>query len=72
MHRALHPRDNVDIQYVPRKEERGLASIKDSVDALIERLVNYPKRCRGRRITLTRNNTENTNISKTKIIRKQK
>ena len=34
MHEALHPRDDVDRLYVPRKEGgRGLGSIKDSVDA---------------------------------------
>ena len=32
-HKALHPRDDVDGLYVPRKEEgRGLASIEDSVE----------------------------------------
>ena len=33
MHKALHPRDDTDRLYVPRKEGGGvLASIKDSVD----------------------------------------
>ena len=33
MHKALHPRDDVDRLYVSRKEEgRGLTSIEDSVD----------------------------------------
>ena len=33
MHKALHPRDDVDGLYVSRKEERrGLASIENSVD----------------------------------------
>ena len=37
MHKALHPRDNVDRLYVSRKEEgRGLASIEDSIDASIQ------------------------------------
>ena len=36
MHKALHPRDDIDRQYVSRKEGgRGLASIEDSVDASI-------------------------------------
>ena len=36
MHKALHPKDDVDRLYVPRKEGgRGLASIEDSVDASI-------------------------------------
>ena len=39
MHKALHPRDDVDRLYVSRKERgRGLASIEDSVDASIQRL----------------------------------
>ena len=36
MHKALHPRDDADRLYVPRKEGgRGLASIEDSVDTSI-------------------------------------
>ena len=36
MHKAIHPRDDVDRLYVPRKEGgRGLASIEDSVDTSI-------------------------------------
>ena len=39
MHKALHPRDDVDRLYVSRKEGgRGLASIEDNVDASIQRL----------------------------------
>ena len=42
MHKALHPRDDVDRLYVPRKEGgRGLASIEDSVETLIQRLEDY-------------------------------
>ena len=42
MLKALHPRDDVDILYVPRKErERGLASIEDCVDTSIQRLEGY-------------------------------
>ena len=38
MHKALHPRDDVDRLYVPRKDGgRGLASIQYSIDALIKR-----------------------------------
>ena len=37
MHKALHPRDDVDRLYVPRKEwGRELASIEDSIDASIQ------------------------------------
>ena len=39
MHKALHPIDDVDRRYVSRNAGgRGLASIEDSVDALIQRL----------------------------------
>ena len=42
MHKALHPRDDVDRLYVTRKEGgRGLVSIEDSVDASIQRLEDY-------------------------------
>ena len=42
MHKALHPRDDVDRLYVSRKEEgRGLANIEDNVDASIQRLEDY-------------------------------
>ena len=73
MHKALHPRNNVDRLYGSRKEgRRRLTSIKDSIDASIQRFKNYIKKCRGRLITMTRNNTDNTNINRTKITRKQK
>ena len=42
MHKFLHPRDDTDTQYAPRKEEgRGLASIEDSMDASIRGLEDY-------------------------------
>ena len=42
MHKALHPRNDVDRLYVSRKEGgRGLASIEDSLDASIQRLEDY-------------------------------
>ena len=42
IHKALHPRDDVDRLYVSRKEGvRGLASIEDSIDASIQRLEDY-------------------------------
>ena len=44
MHKALHPRDDVDRLYVSRLEEgRGFTSIEDSVDASIRRLEDYRK-----------------------------
>ena len=58
MHKALHPRDDVDRLYVPRKEGgRGLVSFEDSVDTSIE---DYIKKHKRRQITAIRNNTDNT------------
>ena len=49
MHKALHPRDNVDRLYVSRKEGgRGLASIEDSVDASIQGLKDHIEKTRTR------------------------
>ena len=61
MHKALHPRDDVDRLYVSRRKGgRGLASIEDSVDASIQRLeVDIEKHERGL-ITTIRNDTDNT------------
>ena len=56
MHKALHPRNDVDILYVSRKGGRGFASIEDSIDTLIQRLEDYIEKRRGRLITATRNN----------------
>ena len=72
MHKALHPRDNVDRLYVSRKGGRGHASIEDSFDASIQRIEDDIEKRRGRLITATRNNTDNTRISRTEITRKQK
>ena len=72
MHKALHPRDDVDKLYMSRKEgERGLANIQDSVDALIQKLEDYIKKRSGRLVIATKNNTDNTRINRTKITRKQ-
>ena len=73
MHKALHPRDNVDRLYVPRKEGgRGLASNEDSVETSIQRLEDcMEKRERGL-ITAIRNNTDNTIENRIIITRKQK
>ena len=49
MHKAFHPRDDVDRLYVSRKEGgRGIASIEDTVDASIQRLEDYIKKTRTR------------------------
>ena len=72
MHKVLHPRDDVDRLYVSRKEVgRGLTSIKDSVDAWIQRLGQNIKKCSERLTRATRNNTDSTfteeNIQKIKM-----
>ena len=58
MHKALHPRDDVDRLHMPRKEGGWvLASIEDSVDASIERFEDYIQKRGGGLITITRKNT---------------
>ena len=70
MHKALHPRHDVDRLYVSRKEGgRGLASIEDSVNASIQRLEDYIER---ELITAIRNNTDNTINNRMTITWKQK
>ena len=72
MHKALHPRDDVDRLYVSRKEGgRGLTSIEDSVDASIQRLKDYIQKHEGRLITANRNETENTMNNRMTITRKK-
>ena len=69
MHKALHPRDDVDNLYVSRKEGgRGLASIEANVDALIQ---DYIEKHEGELITAIRNDTDNTMDNKT-TTKKQK
>ena len=54
-----------------RKEGgRGLAKIEDSINASIQ-LEDYIKKHGGRLITAARNKTDNTNIIRIKITRKQ-
>ena len=61
MNKALHPKDDVDRLYVPRKQVgRGLASINDSVDTSIQRLENNIEKHEKGLITAIRNNTDNT------------
>ena len=56
MHKALHPRDDIDKLYVSRKEEeRGFASIENRVDASIRGREDYMKKNKERIITATRN-----------------
>ena len=57
MHKALHPKVDVDRLYVSRKERgRGL----DSIDASIHRLEDYIEKHKGGLITAIRNDTDNT------------
>ena len=73
MHKALHPRDDVDRLYISRKEGgRRLASIEDSVDASIQRLEDYIQNHGGGLITAIRNDTDNTMDNRMTITRKQK
>ena len=73
MHKALHPRDDIDRLYVSRKEGgRGLASIEDSIDASIQRLDDYIVKHERGLITFIRNNTDNTIDSRMTITGKQK
>ena len=73
MHKALHPRDDMDRLYVPRKlGERILASIEDSVDTSIQRLEDYIEKHERGLITVIRNNTDNTIDNRMTKTRKQK
>ena len=73
MHKALHPRDDVDRLYVPRKEGgRGLASIEVSVDTSIQRLEDHIEKYERGLITATRNNTDDTIDNRMMITKKQK
>ena len=72
MPKVLHPRDDVDRLYIPRKEGgRGLASIEDSVDTSIRRLEDYIEKHERRLITAIRYNTDNTMDDRMTITRKQ-
>ena len=64
MHKELHPWDDVDRQYVSKKEGgRGLASIEDSVDASIQWVDDIEKH-EGGLITTTKNDPDNTKTKK--------
>ena len=73
MHKALHPRDDVDRLYVPRKEGgRGLASIEDTVGASIQRREDFVEKHERGLITAIRNDTDNTIDDRMTKTRKQK
>ena len=72
MHKALHPRGDVDRLYVPRKEGgRGLACIEDGVDTSIQRFKDYIEKHERGLITAIKNNTNNTIENRMTITRKQ-
>ena len=65
--------DDLDKLYVSRKGGRGVASIEESFDTLITQPENYIKKSKGRLISATRNNINNTTINRIKTTtRKQK
>ena len=73
MHKALHPRDNVDRLYASRKEGgRGFASIEDSVDASIQQLKDNIDKHEGGLITAIKNDIDNMMTNRMTITRKQK
>ena len=73
MHKALHPRDDVDRLYVSRKEGgRGLARIEDTVDASIQRREDHIEKHERGLITTIRNDTDNTIDERVTTTRKQK
>ena len=73
IYKALHPRHDVDRQYISRKVEgRGFASIENSVDASIQRLEDYIVKYEGGLVTAIRNDTENTMDTRMTITRKLK
>ena len=72
MHKALHPKDDVDRLYIPRKEGGwGLASIEDSIGTSIQRLKDYIEKYERGLITAIRNNTDTIDNRMTKA-KKQK
>ena len=73
MHKALHPRDDVDRLYVSRKKGgRGLASIENTVDASIQWLEDYIEKHERGLITTIRNDTDNTINKRMTTTKKQK
>ena len=73
VHKVLNPRDDVDRLYVSSREwGRGVASIKDCVDASIQRLKDYIQKWWGRLIAATKNITNDSRTSRTTITRKEK
>ena len=73
MHKALHPRYDVDRLYVPRNEGGGgLTCIEDSVETSIQRLEDYIEKHERGLITAIRSNTNNTKDNRITKTSKQK
>ena len=73
MHKALHPRDDVDRLYVFRKVGgRGLASIEVTFDASKQGLEDYIEKHERGLITTIRNDTDNTIDERMTTTRKEK
>ena len=71
VHKAFHPRDDVDRRYVSRKEGgRGLARIEDSIDTSIQRLEDYIQKHDAGLIITIRNDTDNAMDNRMTITRK--
>ena len=72
MHKALHPRYDIDRLYVSRKEGgRCLASTEDSVDSAIQQLEYYIEKHEGGLITAIRNDIDNTMANRITITKKK-
>ena len=54
MHKALHPKDDIDGVYMSNKEGRGLTSIENSIDALILQFEYFIKKSKERISTVTK------------------
>ena len=73
MHKALHPRDDIDRLYVSRNEGgRGLTSIEVRVNASLRGLKSCIKKTKERQITEAKSSTDNQRITEKQITRKQK
>ena len=65
IHETLYPRDNIDYLYASRKEGgRGLASIKDCLDASIQGLEDYIEKNKENVITAAQNSTDNLRLDR--------
>ena len=69
MHKALHPRDDVDYMLQEKKEEGDFPALKT---ALTHRYNDYLQKHDGGLITAIRNDTDNTMDNRMTITRKQK